>query len=82
SPLAEPKLHSTGLDPNRPTAAWSEIGVGNLVLAKDAGLNDGWFEAHVLEHLGDDQFRLRFRDFPEEGTVVRRRDQLALLPPV
>ena len=81
-PVVGPKHQSTASEPKRPPAGWSEIKVGDLVLAKDARGSDGWFEAHVIEQLGDDQFRLRFRDYPEEGTVVRRRDQLALLPPV
>ena len=41
----------------------------------------GWYEAVVLEKLGDDELKLRFRDYPEEGTLVRRRNQLALLSP-
>jgi hypothetical protein len=41
----------------------------------------GWYEAVVLEQLGADEFKLRFRDYPEEGTPVCRRNQLALLSP-
>ena len=56
---------------------WSEIGGGSLVLAHDG---EGWFEALVILPLGD-SFRLRWRDYPKEPPVVRRRDELALLYP-
>ncbi len=62
-------------------STWSEIGVGDLVLAEDPIPNDGWYEAIVLEAVDTDQFKLRFRDYPEEGIVVRSRKQLALLSP-
>ena len=67
--------------PKRPPASWAEIDVGDLVLVENWEPETGWYEAVVLEKLGDDEFKLRFRDYPEEGTLVRRRNQLALLSP-
>jgi hypothetical protein len=37
--------------------------------------------AMVLKQVGDDEFKLRFQDYREEGTLVRHRNQLALLSP-
>jgi hypothetical protein len=67
--------------PKRPPITWAEIDVGDLVLVENWEPETGWYEAVVLEKLGDDEFKLRFRDYPEEGTLVRRRNQLALLSP-
>ena len=67
--------------PKQPPTTWAEIDVGDLVLAENWDPETGWFEAVVLEQVGDDEFKLRFRDYPEEGTLVRRRNQLALLSP-
>jgi len=67
--------------PKQPPTTWAEIDVGDLVLAENWDPETGWFEAVVLEQVGDDEFKLRFRDYPEEGTLVRRRNRLALLSP-
>jgi hypothetical protein len=67
--------------PKQPPTTWAEIDVGDLVLAENWDPETGWFEAVVLEQVGDDELKLRFRDYPEEGTLVRRRNQLALLSP-
>jgi hypothetical protein len=67
--------------PKRPPTTWAEIDVGDLVLAENWEPETGWYEAVVLEKLGDDELKLRFRDYPEEGTLVRRRNQLALMSP-
>jgi hypothetical protein len=67
--------------PRRAAATWAEIEVGDLVLAENWEPESGWYEAVVLEKLGADEFRLQFRDYPEEGTLARRRNQLGLLPP-
>ena len=55
-----------------------EIGVGSLVLAT-VGVEDGWWEALVIR-LDGDVLTLKWRDFPREPTVMRRRTELALLP--
>ena len=67
--------------PKQPPTSWAEIDVGDLVLVENWELETGWYEAVVLEKLGDDELKLRFRDYPEEGTLVRRRNQLALMSP-
>jgi hypothetical protein len=51
------------------------------VLAENWEPKTGWYEAVVLEQVGADELKLRFRDYPEEGTLVRRRNQLALMSP-
>jgi hypothetical protein len=35
----------------------------------------------IQEAASTDELKLRFRDYPEEGTLVRRRNQLALMSP-
>jgi hypothetical protein len=55
-----------------------EFAVGSLVLAEDHEPGNGWYEAIIVEVVGADQFRLRFRDYADEPDVVRRGAQLAL----
>ena len=76
-----PATASNQPQPKRPPASWAEIDVGDLVLAENWEPKTGWYEAVVLEQIGADELKLRFRDYPEEGTLVRRRNQLALLSP-
>jgi hypothetical protein len=57
---------------------WDEIGLGSLVLALDSS-TEGWFEALVIGINGE-ALTLKWRDYAEP-TFVRRRNQLALLPP-
>ena len=52
---------------------WDEIEPGSLVLAYDRD-----YEAIVVQVLGS-AYRVRFRDYPEEGIVMRRRENIALL---
>jgi hypothetical protein len=72
---------SNQLQPKRSPTSWAEIDVGDLVLAENWEPKTGWYEAVVLEKLDDDELKLQFRDYPEEGTLVRRRNQLALMSP-
>ncbi|MBL0406151.1 hypothetical protein JKG68_19495 [Microvirga aerilata] len=58
---------------------WDEIRIGSLVLAYDP-VNEGWYEAIVLMPHGD-QWLLKWRDYPSEGTVARGRSQIALMYP-
>ena len=60
--------------------SWEAITLGSVVLAT-TGPMDGWYEAVVIQAKGEDLFTLRWRDYPDEGTVVRRRKHLALLHP-
>lgn len=83
--LSEPKeskltAAETAVDDNSRTSQATEIKVGDVVLAENSEPSTGWFEVVVLEQIGADQLRLRWRDYPEDGTLVRRRQQLALLP--
>ena len=67
-----------GSAPNLPRN-WQEIGVGDLVVAQES-LEDGWYEAIVVEADGD-MLTLRWRDYPRQRQVVRHRLRLGLLYP-
>ena len=58
---------------------WQEIGVGDLVLFQEC-LEDGWYEAIVVEAVGD-MFTLRWRDWPRARRFARHRLRLGLLYP-
>jgi hypothetical protein len=57
----------------------AKIGLGDLVVAQES-LEDGWYEAIVVEAAGD-MLTLRWRDYPRERRVVRHRLRLGLLYP-
>lgn len=59
---------------------WSKLAVGDLVLAAEDPL-DGWWPCAVIEIVGDDRVRLRWRDFPEELPVTKKLTDLALVHP-
>lgn len=59
---------------------WSKLAVGDLVLATEDPA-DGWWACEVLEVLDNDQYRLRWRDFPEELPTTKRITDLALVHP-
>jgi hypothetical protein len=69
---------STPTTQSQAPADWDSIVVGNTVLVRDPE-SEGWYEAIVLEALGE-VFRLRFRDY-KEPAVTRRRNEIALLYP-
>jgi len=58
---------------------WDAIAPGHLVVAQES-LEDGWYEAIVLEQNGD-MFTLRWHEFPRERRFVRHRRNLGLLFP-
>ena len=58
---------------------WQEIGVGDLVLARQDP-EDGWYETIVVE-VANDMFTLRWRDYPRQRRFARHRLQLGLLYP-
>jgi hypothetical protein len=64
--------------PNLPRN-WREIGLGDLVVAQES-LDDGWYEAIVIEADGD-MLTLRWRDYPRVRKLVRHRLRLGLLYP-
>jgi hypothetical protein len=55
---------------------WQEIGLGDLVVAQES-LEDGWYEAIVIEVNGD-MLTLRWRDYPRERRIVRHRFRVGL----
>jgi hypothetical protein len=59
---------------------WQEISAGKLVLAPEDGPMRGFWEAIAAEQ-ADDQFTLRWRDYPRVARVVRQRFAVALLHP-
>ena len=65
-------------DSHRPKS-WDEIKIGSLVLAT-TGIEDGWWEA-IIESIDGDILTCRWRDYPTEPNALRRRNELALLPP-
>ena len=67
-----------GSPPNLPRN-WHEIGLGDLVVAQQS-LEDGWYEAVVIEVNGD-MLTLRWRDYPRVRKFVRHRLRLGLLYP-
>jgi hypothetical protein len=58
---------------------WDTIAPGHLVVAQES-LEDGWYEAIVLEQNGD-MFTLRWHEFPRERRFARHRRSLGLLFP-
>lgn len=71
-----PGSTSGGSPPNLPRN-WQEIAPGNLVIAQEL-LEDGWWEAIVLERNGD-MLTLRWRDYPKQAKCVRHRAAVALI---
>ena len=67
---------STGSPPNLPRN-WQEIAPGHLVIGHES-LEDGWWEAIVLERNGD-MLTLQWRDYPKYPKVVRHRAAVALI---
>ena len=67
-----------GSAPNLPRN-WHEIGLGDLVVAQQS-LEDGWYEATVIEVNGD-MLTLRWRDYPRERKLVRHRLRVGLRYP-
>jgi hypothetical protein len=59
---------------------WSAIAVGSIVLAAVAPKRFEWAECVVIAVEGDD-LSLRYCDWPDEPTFVRRRTEVALMHP-
>ncbi len=60
-------------------SGWDEIAVGHLVIAHENTVQ-GWWEAIVLARDGD-MLTLKWRDYPEQGHVIRHVAAVALLKP-
>jgi hypothetical protein len=65
--------------PHRLPKDWDAIAPGDLVIAQET-LEDGWYDAIVLEQNGD-MFTLRWHEFPRERRFARHRRSLGLLFP-
>jgi hypothetical protein len=70
---------SRGAIQDRLPKDWDAIGPGHMVLAQQ-GLEDGWYDAVVVEQNGD-MLTLRWRDPPRERRFTRHRRSLGLLFP-
>ncbi|MBQ0820605.1 hypothetical protein KBI52_10355 [Microvirga sp. HBU67558] len=82
APMPDAEVSSSG-DTATPTtnpSSWDAITVGSVVLASE-GHMDGWYEAVVTDAKPNDLFILRWRDWPDLPTFVRKRGHLSLLPP-
>jgi hypothetical protein len=71
---------SKGETKGRQPGDWSNLMVGDIVLASE-GLDDGWWEAKIEEVLPEEQFRLRWREWPELEEFTRGIVDLGLLHP-
>jgi hypothetical protein len=60
--------------------SWQAIDLNHLVLAKEEGPMEQWWEANPIDAHGD-SFTLRWRDYPAIPTIVRPRLGLALIHP-
>ena len=65
---------------------WAALAVNMVVLAPEQdsqGIPQGWWEAVIVAIHGD-VFTLRFRDYPRQALVRRKRDEIAIMypPPV
>jgi hypothetical protein len=60
---------------------WQTIDLNQLVLAKEDGPMEQWWEATPLEVVGDG-FTLKWRDYPNVPVITRTRFGLALIHPV
>ncbi|MGP2490703.1 hypothetical protein ACTDI4_03590 [Mesorhizobium sp. PUT5] len=79
---ANPVGTTTAASPADPArqSGWAVITAGDLVLAKEEGEAEGWYEARVVELRGE-LFTLTWRDWPELGRIVRRAEHIARLHP-
>jgi hypothetical protein len=78
-PKSNPKGSSTSTAPSSLSLprTWEDIKVGSLVIAHESH-EDGWWEA-IVTSLTDTTLTLKWRDYPRQPIVTRRRDQIALL---
>lgn len=61
-------------------ANWGKIEVGALVMAS-VDPQEPWFKCIVVSERANDVFVLRWRDYPDDPKIVRRREDIALLHP-
>ncbi len=76
---SEPRAaEGSTVQPSKRPVSPEQIGLGSLVLGT-TGPEEGWWEAEVIGINGT-MLTLKWRDYPGEGTVVRRRHELGFLP--
>lgn len=61
-------------------ADWSTLSVDQTVLAKEDGPMEQWWEAKIVS-VGNDEFILQWRDYPDLPQIVRARSALGLMHP-
>lgn len=61
-------------------ANWSTLAVDQIVLAKEDGPVEQWWEAKIIK-IDKDQFTLQWRDYPKLPQIVRSRSNLGLMHP-
>lgn len=71
---------SKGEVPLRKPEDWSKLLAGDLVLATEDRA-EGWFEAIIIELVGEDKVKLRWRDYPDYPHVTCKVVEVALLHP-
>lgn len=71
---------SKGEAPLRKPEDWSKLLAGDLVLATEDRA-EGWFEAVIVELVGEDKVKLRWRDYPDYPHVTCKIVEVALLHP-
>lgn len=59
---------------------WADVQPGDLVIAQQNHI-EGWWEAIIIERAPNDILTLRWRDYPDEGTVQRHLGGIALINP-
>jgi hypothetical protein len=69
----------TGAEPCHSPRSWDNLRTGSLVLVSED--EQSWWAAVVVETKPDDLFVVRWRDWPQEPVLVRRREHLGLLHP-
>lgn len=79
APTPSPAANTGKTPPLTMPADWSGIVIGSVVLA-DEGLDAGWWAA-VVTNIAQNVITLLWRDYPEQGSIVRPITQLALMHP-
>jgi hypothetical protein len=73
-------MSETGDDSERYPATWDDIRADQIVVAKEDGPFQGWWEAIVTEANGD-TLTLRWRNRPQLLPIIRHRLHVALMLP-
>jgi len=71
--------HDNGVAPGLPVS-WDSLAAGQLVIAQEENVEDGWWEAVIVE-IKEDKLTLQWRDYPKQPKVQRHRTTIALLDP-